>query len=105
MRSPEIQKLVEAVETTYGPIELYGSIPSEEHGTCFKVAGIPATFSVDTLDGTLPPGRYDVQIDGIPLVSYIYTAEVSLSGFLELLSQMRGPIDEWPLEAGPIGDP
>lgn len=96
MRSRDIQTLVDAVEAAYGPIELFASSPEEEHGTCFKLAGIPATFSVLTLEGTLPSGVYDVQIEGIPPGDYLYVAQVSLSAFLELVSQMRRPQLQWP---------
>ena len=50
MRSPGIQRLIDAVEAAYGSVALYGSDPAEEHGTCFTLAGVPATFSVHTRD-------------------------------------------------------
>ena len=96
MRSQEIQKLIDAVESLHGPVELYGSDPSEEHGTCFTIAGVPATFSVITLEGRLPSGRYDVQIEGSPPGDYIYISEVSLDEFLELVARMGGPQERWP---------
>ena len=64
MRSGEIQKLIDAVEAAYGPVRLYGSVPSDEHVTCFHAPGAAATLSVHTHDGELPPGRYDIQIEG-----------------------------------------
>jgi hypothetical protein len=96
MRSAVIQKLIDAVEAAYGPVTPYGSNPSEEHGTCFKIAGTPATFSVLTLEGTLPPGQFDIQIEGVPPGDYIYTAVVSLDEFLELVSRFGHSKDEWP---------
>lgn len=95
VRSNEIQKLIASVEAEHGPVTLYGSDPSEEHGTCFTIAGVPATFSVHTQEGKLPPGQYDVQIEGIPPGGYVYTAVVSLEFFLGLVSRVRGPHDEW----------
>lgn len=97
MRSQEIQRLVDAVEARFGPVEPYGSAASEGHGTCFKVAEVPATFSVLTLDGTLPPARYDIQIEGSPPGDYLYADEVSLAEFLELVARMSGPEEGWPL--------
>jgi hypothetical protein len=96
VRSQEIQKLVNAVERAYGPVTLYGSDPSEEHGTCFKIAGIPATFSVHTQDGRLHPGNYDVQIEGVPAGDFLYASVLSLDTFLELAARMRGPEAQWP---------
>lgn len=97
MRSPEVQRLVDAVEERYGPVELYGSSPEEEHGTCFIVAGVPATFSVITLDGTLPPDTFDVQVEGIPPGDYVYVTTVSSAGLLRLVERLGGPPDQWPL--------
>jgi len=96
MRSREVQHLIDAVEAAYGTVELFGSVPTEEHGTCFKLAGTPATFSIHTRDGTLPPGQFDVQIEGVPQGDYIYTAVVPLDEFLELVARVRGPEDQWP---------
>ena len=96
MRSPEIQKLVDTVEAAFGVIELYGSSLLEEHGTAFTIEGIPATFSVITLEDALPSGRYDIQIEGSPPGDYLYAAEVSLSDFIKLVSQMQRPEVEWP---------
>lgn len=96
MPSREIQKLIDAVELVHGPITLYGSSSSESHGTGFTIAGVPATFSVLTLDGTLPPGQYNIQIEGLPQGDYVYVDEVDLNAFLELVSRIRGPEDQWP---------
>jgi hypothetical protein len=74
MRSTEIQRLVDEVESRYGAVTLYGSDPSEEYGTCFFIAGLPATFSVHTQNGELPPGDYDIQIEGIPPGDYIFSS-------------------------------
>lgn len=97
MRSLEIQKLIRRVEPLYGPISLYGSSPEEEHGTCFTIKGIPATFSVHTQDGTLPPGQYDVQIEGIPPGDYVYPEILFADSFLRIIQKFNGPEDEWPL--------
>ena len=97
MRSSEIQRLIDSVDDAHGTIKLYGSVASEEHGTCFTVAGVAATFSVHTQDGSLPSDQYDIQIEGVPPGDYVYTAIVSLSTFLELMSLVSGPEDQWPI--------
>lgn len=96
MRSPKVQKVISEVEARYGAISLYGSDPSEEHGTGFKLTGIPATFSVHTQEGTLPEDLYDVQIEGAPPGNYIYADVVSLNTLLECIERMRGPEENWP---------
>jgi len=96
MRSPAIQTLVDELETRYGAVTLHGSDPSEVHGTCFTVAGVPATFSVHTQDGKLPSGEYDIQIEGMPLGDYLFSSVVSLGKFLELVESLRGPDEQWP---------
>lgn len=47
------------MKSIYGEsgIQPYGTGPREEHGTAFRIKGIPATFSVLTLDGTLRASR------------------------------------------------
>ena len=95
MHSPEIQKLINSVSEKYGNIEYYGSPSSEEHGVCFKVLEIEATFSVSTMDGTLKDS-YDIQIEGVPPGEYLYTSEVSLQKFIELVSKFNIPESEWP---------
>lgn len=100
MPSPEIQRLVDAVEAAHGPLEPYGSDLPAEHSTSFKVAGVPAHFSVLTLDGSLPLGRYDVQIESSPPGDYLYADEVSLEEFLQLVSKISGPEEGWPSMEG-----
>lgn len=97
MRSCEIQNLIDAVEVKYGTIALYGSQVAEEHGTCFKIKDVQATFSVHTHDGELPSGQYDIQIEGVLAGDYIYTAIVSLDRFLILVKRMHESMDRWPV--------
>lgn len=81
----------------YGPdkVRPYGTDPSEEHGTGFTIAGIPATFSVHTQEGRLPPGMYDVQIESMPPGDYVWSEVVSLPRFLELIEAMSArPLTE-----------
>ena len=96
MRSHEIQNLIDAVEAEYGTVALHGSQVTEEHGTCFKIKDVQATFSVNTQDGELPSGQYDIQIEGIPAGESIYTEIVSLSNFLNLVKRMHESTDNWP---------
>ena len=96
MRNLEVQKLVDAIETVHGPITLYGSDANEEHGTCFKVSGVDATFSVHTQGGSLPSDQYDIQIESVPPGDYVFTSVVSLEEFLTLVAMMEGPQAHWP---------
>ncbi len=95
MHSPQIQKLIDSVSKKYGNIEYYGSSPNEKHGLCFTVQQIEVTFSVSTIDGTLKDS-YSTQIEGTPPGEYLYTSEVSLQKFIELVSKFTKPENEWP---------
>jgi len=98
MRSSAIESVMSRVRATYGSeaIGLYGALPDEEHGTCFTVRGIPATFSVHTQDGSLRDGEYDIQIESQPPGDYIFTAVVSLDRLMHLVAQIAGPKELWP---------
>jgi hypothetical protein len=97
MRSSEIQRLISAVEQIHGPITLYGSNELEEHGTCFTLKEIPATFSVLTLEGTLAHNQFDVQIEGQPPGDYVYYLELcSLDRFLQNVALFKLPTKNWP---------
>lgn len=98
MRSEAIRRLAGAVAEIYGAdrVSLYGSSADEEHGTAFTIKGIAATFSVHTREGTLPPDRYDIQIESLPPGEYLYTDVVTLEQFLHLVKRVAGPFEEWP---------
>ena len=95
MHNHKIQNLVEAVSERYDGFEYYGSSSEEEHGTCFKLQGIKATFSVSTLDDSLADS-YDIQIEGIPAGDYVFTAELTLPKFLQLIMLFEKSESEWP---------
>lgn len=95
MHSHEIKKLIKAVSEKFGSIEYYGSTANEEHGVCFTVQEINATFSISTIDGTLKDS-YDIQIEGVPPGEYLYTSKVSLQKFIELVSDFTKSVNEWP---------
>lgn len=95
MHSAEIMLLVEALTEKFGGFEYYGSSPEELDGIGFTLKGIPASFSALANDGTLTD-CYDVQIEGQPPGQYVYTAEVSLPDFLDLISLYFQPASEWP---------
>lgn len=97
MRSSEIQRLVSVVEEIHGPITLYGSNQQEEHGTCFTLKGISATFSVLTREGTLDHDQFDIQIEGQPPAYYIYNLKLcSLDKFLQNIEFFKRPSNKWP---------
>lgn len=95
MHSAQIENLLTFVRKQYGSFQYYGSTPMEEHGTCFKVPGILATFSVHTQDGALAE-TYDVQVEGIPPGSYVYACEVSLPDLMVLISKYEQHEEKWP---------
>ena len=97
MRSCEIQRLIDSVEQRYGSITLYGSNELEEHGTCFTLQGIPATFSVLTLEGALPPDRFDIQIEGQPPGYYMFNLKLcSGAQLLQIIERFKLPTEDWP---------
>jgi len=98
MTSKSISILLEKIKTIYGEtkIQPYGTSPNEEHGTGFRIENVPATFSLLTLDGTLPDGKYDIQIESYPPGDYVYTDKVDLNEFLSLVEKICGPESEWP---------
>ena len=95
MHSQRIQQLINAVESSFGVIEYYGSSASELHGVGFKLKGISASFSVTTLKGDLST-TYDIQVEGIPAGDYFYADEVNLTEFIELISKYEGSEAQWP---------
>jgi len=98
LRSSKIQRLIDAVEQRHGSITLYGSSELEEHGTCFVLQGIPATFSVLTLEETLPLDQFDIQIEGHPPGDYMFNLELCpLAEFLQIIERYKLPIKDWPL--------
>jgi hypothetical protein len=101
VHSDSIKAVLSAVRDKYGigAISYFASDWREVHGICFKVAGIPATVSVHTQDGTLREGLYDVQIEGVPPGDYIYIAVLELSDLLSLIDQLTEPESKWPMSA------
>ncbi len=78
-------------------IKPYGTSPDEINGTGFVITGVPATFSVHTQDGHLPPDQYDVQIESNPPGEYVYTNVVNLEAFIDLAEKICGPKEGWPI--------
>tara|TARA_R110001592_G_scaffold360807_1_gene669875 strand:+ start:1219 stop:1509 length:291 start_codon:yes stop_codon:yes gene_type:complete len=95
MHSHNIQKVIDLVVSEFGKLEYYGSSEIEEHGACFKLTGINATFSISTLDATLT-NTIDVQIEGIPAGDYLFTTETTHQKFIELIKKYKGPETQWP---------
>ena len=98
MTSKSVDILLNAIKSVYGKAKIhpYGTSPEEEHGTGFRIKGVPATFSVLTLEGSLPEGRYDIQIESYPPGEYVYADEVDLNEFLLLVEKICGPESNWP---------
>jgi len=91
-----MQKLIDAIEKRHGAIELYGSNPDEENGTCFIIESIQATFSVITLNETLPQEAFNLQVEGIPPGDYLFTKPVSQAELLQLIDQFSQTPSQWP---------
>jgi hypothetical protein len=98
MPSKEIEKLLKRIHEIYGrnTIRPYGTSSDEIHGTGFVIKSVPATFSVHTQEGQLPPDQYDVQIESIPPGDYVYTDVVKLEAFIDLVEKICGPEINWP---------
>lgn len=97
MADDSIECLLTALRSRYGDRLLpYGTYPDEEHGTGFRLREVPATFSVLTLDGTLPPGRFDVQVESYPPGDYAWADEYDLHEVLKVISDVER--DVWPHE-------
>ena len=92
-----IKNLRERLRGRYGErLKPYASAPTETDGFGFSVDGIAAVFSAITKNGSLPPDRFDVQIESNPPGDYLYTAEVSLDELLDLIDVFTKPTSHWP---------
>ncbi len=68
----------------------------DEHGVGFTLPGIPITFSAITMDGVLNDS-YSIQVDSAdPPGEYVYTDELSLKEFVELIGRYHASESEWP---------
>ncbi|AZZ90694.1 hypothetical protein EUZ85_08200 [Hahella sp. KA22] len=95
MHSQQIQKLIDAVRKEFGEVHYFGSSKEERHGVGFTISDVKTTFSISTLGGDLK-NSYDIQVESIPAGEYIFTNEVSLDEFMNLVKIFRGPKSEWP---------
>ena len=92
-----IRNLHSALDTKYsGRVFDYGSSRSELHGYSFQITGIDASFSVITLNGTLPLDQFELQIESCPPGDYVYTDKVSLGELMKLIPMYETSIDSWP---------
>jgi len=81
---------------------LYGSHEDEMHGTCFKLEGIQATFSILTEEGTMSKDTFSIQIENGPPGEYVNRLNpCKLNDFLQTIRLYKAPIEEWPM---PIWD-
>jgi hypothetical protein len=86
-----ILEFVSSLRAAYGEdrVEPYGSAnPDEEHGFGFRIRGVPAIFSVITLSGSLPKGRYDVQIESDPPGEYLFTEALNTDELLKTIQRV-----------------
>jgi hypothetical protein len=99
MTSTSIQSLLLTLKEIYGADRIipYGTDANEKHGTGFRIAGVAATFSVTTRDGSLPEETFDFQFESYPPGDYIYVGVVNRDDLLRLVEQMTGPPEFWPV--------
>ena len=96
MRREITTKLIERLKSNYPDTFLpYGTSDEEEEGTGFRIADIPATFSVLSY-GDIPSDKFDVQIESYPPGNYLYNDEIGLDSFLQLIEIYRKPMNQWP---------
>ncbi|WP_254507277.1 hypothetical protein [Anatilimnocola floriformis] len=99
MADPSIETLLTELRRRYADrLISYGTSPLEEDGTGFRLQGVPAVFSALTIDGTLPSGRFDVQIESYPPGDYVFNEEYEFDALLEAIADVveRGV---WPDDA------
>lgn len=90
MADHSIENLLTTLRRRYGDRLLaYGTSPDEEHGTGFRLRDVPATFSVLTLDGTLPHDRFDVQVESYPPGDYVWAEEYDLPALLKVIANVE----------------
>jgi hypothetical protein len=95
MPNPSVSRLLDQLKASYGSrLEPYGRNFQEEHGVGFRIAGVPATFSIATDDGRFAFGRYEVQIESYPPGDAIYIAGADLEELLSLVRKIES--GAWP---------
>jgi hypothetical protein len=96
MPDASIQALVSQLRAIYGDDALSFSVSpdSDGHHLSFRLKKVPASFSVLTLDGSLPFGVYDVQIEGEPPGDYVLAEELSLEDLVAVVARFAA--GEWP---------
>jgi len=96
MRRKVIQDRVDTLAREYGADFVpYGTSAEETEGTGFRLAGIPATFSVLSF-GQISSDILDYQIESSPPGDYLRTGEARLHEFLDLIEEYRRPMKNWP---------
>jgi hypothetical protein len=95
MADRSVETLLSELRRRYGDrLVLYGTSHLEAHGMAFRLEGVPAVFSVLTRDGTMPFGRFDVQIESYPPGDYLWVDEYEHDALLKVIADVdRG---DWP---------
>lgn len=89
MPDRSITRFLATLKTTYGDkVTPYGTSDDEEHGVAFRIEGVDATFSVVTLDGSLPEGRYDAQIESYPPGDYVLSDEFDIDALFAMIARI-----------------
>ena len=98
MQHLTIERLIEELDRSYPKKwRYYGTIPvPPEDNMGFKIDGTKATFSASTEGGLQPENQLDIQIEHEEPAVYIYTDELSVAEFMELIRQFFRPETDWP---------
>lgn len=88
-----IEALLSELKRRYGD-RLLPYAGTTEHGTSFRLEGVPAVFGVITLDGKLPFGRFDAQIESYPPGDYVWADEYELDALLNVIANVERGV--WP---------
>lgn len=89
MPDRSITRFIATLKTIYGDqVTPYGTGGDEKHGIGFRIEGVDATFSVLTLEGSLPAGRYDVQIEAYPPGDYLLANEFDAEELIAMIARI-----------------
>ena len=94
-----IQQFLDDAEMKFGKsgVRPYGSDGGDPHAHCVYIEALPATISIHTQEGTLPPDQLDVQIEGVPPGDYLVSDVVTWRKLSCFISRMSNTLpSRWP---------
>lgn len=75
---------------------LHGSDESETEGIGFRIKSIAASFSALSF-GDIPENKSNFQVESFPPGDYMFTGEITLKKFTNLIELFQAPQDECPI--------